>query len=217
MSLAVFKGILTLLVALFLVNVVGANNYANPDPGLVVETGCDLPVQSFRIWGSELCFTHGVTAALFALATAALLFIALIPRRTGAADGLSEALHRLVSSVAAAGAGAYWLKSEAGEAAWVYVAVILFLGGIVIVSAALPVAVLFPLNSLMGWVSRRISAGRATRLLVKSHLEEHAVFERKLARLEKLLLLLPLLGVVAVVVLWILSRITRRRSSLGKS
>ena len=217
MRLAVFKGILTLVVAVFLVCIVGANDYANPDPGMVVDTECCWPVQSFGIWGSEFCFTHGVTAALFALAAAALLFISLIPRGDGAADGLSEALHRLVSSVAATGAGGYWLKDEAGEAALLYIAVILFLGGMVIGSAALPVAVWLPVNSLRGWVTRRLRARRVTRLLAKSHSEEHRVFSRKLARLEICLMLLPLFGMAAVVVLWIVARITRSRSLSGKS
>ena len=158
MGLAVFRVILTFVVAVFLVCIIGANDFADPDASLVRNDGCDESVKPLRLWGSELCFTHGVTAALFALAAAALLFISFIPGGDRTADGLSEALHRLVRSVAATGAGVYWLKDEAGETAWLHLAVVLFLGGILIGSAAVPVAVFFPLNSLRVWVTRRIRA-----------------------------------------------------------
>ena len=153
MALALFRTILTLVVAVFLVCIIGANDFANPDASLVRNDECDESVKPLRFWGSELCFTHGVTAALFALAAAALLFISLIPGGDRTADGLSEALHRLVSSVAATGAGVYWLKDEAGETAWLHLAVVLFLGGIVIGSAAVPVAVFFAaqLSSSLGY------------------------------------------------------------------
>ena len=217
MGFALFRAILTLVVAVFLVCIFSANDFANSDVSLVRNDGCDGSVEPLRIWGSELCFTHGVTAALFALAAASLLFISLIPGGDGTADGLSEALHRLVSSVAATGAGVYWLKDEAGETAWLHLAMVLFLGGIVIGSAAAPISMLFPLNSLRVWFTRRIRARRVTRLLVKRHIKRHGVFKRKLARLGMCLLILSLSGVLVVMVIWIMASITRGRSLLGKS
>ena len=178
MGLALFRAILTLLVSVLLLSIFAANDFAYADPSLADDSGCAGPVKPLGIWGSVLCFNHGVTAALFALAAAALLFVSLIPRLDGTADLLSEALHRLVSAVAATGAGVYWLKDEAGETAWLHVAVVFFLGGIVIGSAAAPIAMLSPLKSLLVWVARRIRAWRATRLLAKSHLEEHRVFDQ---------------------------------------
>ena len=75
MGLAAFRVILTFVVAVFLVCIIGADDSANAGAGLVRNDGCDGSVTLLRLWGSELCFTHGVTAALFALAAAALLFI----------------------------------------------------------------------------------------------------------------------------------------------
>ena len=217
MGLAIFRTILTLVVAVFLVCIAGANDFANPGASLDLNDGCDESVKPLSIWGSELCFTHGVTAALFALAAAAPLSISLIPLGDRTAHDPFEALHRLVSSVAAAGAGVYWLKDEAGETAWLHLAVVLFLGGIVIGSAAVPIAMLFPLNSLRVWFTRRIRSRRVTRLLVKRHIKRHGVFKRKLARLGMCLLILSLSGVVVVMVIWIMASITRGRSLLGKS
>ena len=75
MGLAVFRVIPAFVVAVFLVCIIGADDFANADADLVRNDGCDGSVTLLRLWGSELCFTHGVTAALFALAAAALLFI----------------------------------------------------------------------------------------------------------------------------------------------
>ena len=80
MGLAVFRVILTFVVAVFLVCIIGADDFANAVAGLVRNDGCDGSVTLLRLWGSELCFTHGVTAALFALAAAALLFIFILSR-----------------------------------------------------------------------------------------------------------------------------------------
>ena len=79
MGLALFRTILTLVVAGFLVCIVSANDFANLDASLIRNDGSDGSVKPLRLGGSELCCTHGVTAALFALAAAALLFISLIP------------------------------------------------------------------------------------------------------------------------------------------
>ena len=79
MGLALFGTILTLVAAGFLVCIVSANDFAIPDAGLIRNDGCDGFVKPLRLGGSELCFTHGVTLALFALAAVALLFISLMP------------------------------------------------------------------------------------------------------------------------------------------
>ena len=70
MGLALFRAILTLVVSVFLVCIVSANNFAYPDVSLADDSGCAGPVKPLEIWGSVLCFNHGVTAALFALAAA---------------------------------------------------------------------------------------------------------------------------------------------------
>ncbi len=217
MVLPLTRTILTLVVAVLLVCIVGANNFANREAGLFFQDVCGGYVAPIKFRGNELCFTHGVTAALFALAAAALLFISLVPVVDGMADRLSEALHRLVSSLAATGAGAYWLLDEAGETAWLHLAVVLFLGAIVVGSAAAPVVMLFPINLLRVWVTRRIRAVRASGLRAKRHKTRRTGLKSKLAHIGTCLLILSVSGVMVLMVIWTLVRITRGRSLLRKS
>ena len=155
MAIALLKMILTLVVAVFLITIYAANDFATTDGEPSQKHDGKESVRPIEFWGSELYFTHGVTAALFALAAAAILFVSLVPAAVGTTNIVVESLHRFVGALAAAGAGGYWLRSEAGETAWLHLAMVLFLGGVLIVAGAVPIAIVVPLKSLTARIRRR--------------------------------------------------------------